>query len=90
MVVENLNYTIRTKTSPIYKFYNPQFQDVKILENVSCIFPRKKLCSIVGPSGCGKTTLLNILSGRVFHDKQENFIHGQFKINNEYTVYPPV
>lgn len=43
----------------ISKYYG----DLKVLEDISIIFPKNKITCILGPSGCGKTTLLNIMSG---------------------------
>ncbi|MBU5311844.1 ATP-binding cassette domain-containing protein [Tissierella carlieri] len=43
----------------IIKNYN----DLKVLEDISIDFPKNKTTCILGPSGCGKTTLLNIISG---------------------------
>ena len=38
-------------------------KEIKVLNNVNCLFPCKGVISICGKSGCGKSTLLNILSG---------------------------
>ncbi len=43
----------------IIKNYN----DLKVLDDISIDFPQNKTTCILGPSGCGKTTLLNIISG---------------------------
>ncbi|MCQ4925333.1 ATP-binding cassette domain-containing protein [Tissierella carlieri] len=43
----------------IIKNYN----DLKVLDDISIDFPKNKTTCILGPSGCGKTTLLNIISG---------------------------
>lgn len=37
--------------------------DIQILNNISVIFPRKKMTAIMGFSGSGKTTMINLLSG---------------------------
>ena len=40
-----------------------QFDDKKVISNLSFTFPDKGCFALTGPSGCGKTTLLHLLSG---------------------------
>lgn len=43
----------------LYKNYN----DIKVLENISLDINKKEIICILGASGCGKSTLLNIIAG---------------------------
>lgn len=40
-----------------------QYDDVKVLKNVSFEIERGKFYTLLGPSGCGKTTILNLIAG---------------------------
>lgn len=53
------------------KKINKYYGDLKILEDISIVFPKDKTTCILGPSGCGKTTLLNIMSGITEMDSGE-------------------
>jgi NitT/TauT family transport system ATP-binding protein len=39
------------------------FDDVLVLDEMDCSFPKGSLIAILGPSGCGKTTFLKALAG---------------------------
>lgn len=45
----------------------------KILNQLSCVFPARRLNAIIGPSGSGKTTLLDIILG--FYEPAEGRIY---------------
>ncbi|MDM8128811.1 ATP-binding cassette domain-containing protein, partial [Paraclostridium benzoelyticum] len=49
------------------------FEDLKVIENLSLNIKENEIVAIIGPSGCGKSTLLNIISGIV--KKYEGKIH---------------
>ncbi len=53
------------------KNINKYYDDLKVLEDISIVFPKNKTTCILGPSGCGKTTLLNIISGITKMDSGE-------------------
>ena len=40
-----------------------QFEDKKVLDNISFTLPSHELISFLGPSGCGKSTTLYLISG---------------------------
>ena len=44
------------------------FNDIKILQNISLTIKSNEIICILGPSGCGKSTLLNIISGLIKPD----------------------
>ncbi len=52
---------------PELKLENVSYQykggDRKVVNEVSCLFEKGKLNSVVGPSGSGKTTLLSLMAG---------------------------
>ena len=47
------------------------YNDLKVLKDISIDFPKNKTTCILGHSGCGKTTFLNILSGITKEDSGE-------------------
>jgi len=53
------------------KNINKNYNDLKVLEDISVDFPKNQTTCILGPSGCGKTTLLNILVGTTNKDGGE-------------------
>jgi NitT/TauT family transport system ATP-binding protein len=50
---------------------------VEALKDVSLVFPRGKLSTLLGPSGCGKTTLLKIIAGLIPHNTGELWVKGK-------------
>ena len=65
--IEGLSHRFLSRTRP----------PTTALTNVSCVFPARKVTSIVGPSGCGKSTLLLILRGLIEpSDGQIRFLYG--------------
>lgn len=42
-------------------FVYPTRADVKVLDNLSVVFPAGKVTAIVGPSGSGKSTIVSII-----------------------------
>lgn len=71
------------------------FQNVKILKNISLVFPQKGLIFIIGKSGSGKSTLLNLLGGLDYptvgdieiYDRQfKNFTLEDFDAYRNYIV----
>jgi len=44
------------------------FNNVKILQDISLTIKQNEIICILGPSGCGKSTLLNIISGLIKPD----------------------
>ncbi len=55
------------------KNINKNYNELKVLEDISIDFPKNKTTCILGPSGCGKTTLLNIIAGITNEDSGEIF-----------------
>lgn len=53
------------------KNINKNYNELKVLEDISIDFPKNKTTCILGPSGCGKTTLLNIIAGITTEDSGE-------------------
>ena len=50
---------------------------VEALRDVSAVFPRGALSTVLGPSGCGKTTLLKIIGGLVPPSTGEVWVEGR-------------
>jgi NitT/TauT family transport system ATP-binding protein len=42
-----------------------QFDDLKVVDDVSYTIREREFVSVIGPSGCGKTTMMNIVAGFV-------------------------
>jgi NitT/TauT family transport system ATP-binding protein len=42
-----------------------QFDDLKVVDDVSYAIREREFVSVIGPSGCGKTTMMNIVAGFV-------------------------
>lgn len=57
----------------IYK----DFDDKKVLEDISLVAKEGELISLLGPSGCGKTTSLKIIAGLLAPDRGDMLIEGQ-------------
>jgi ATP-binding cassette subfamily C protein len=45
------------------KNVNFAYDDQRVLQNVSLVFPKGRIIAIVGPSGSGKTTLVDLVTG---------------------------
>lgn len=41
------------------------FENLKVLDDLSLQFPDKEISVVLGPSGCGKTTILNLLTSMI-------------------------
>jgi NitT/TauT family transport system ATP-binding protein len=54
-----------------------QYGDVEALRDLSLVFPRGKLTTLLGPSGCGKTTLLKIIAGLLPPSAGEVYVDGR-------------
>ena len=54
----------------IYKSFRNNNGELRVLEDVSLKLREGEIVALVGPSGCGKTTLLNIISGLLFPDRE--------------------
>lgn len=50
-------------SSIVVKKLSHSFDDVLVLDEMDCSFPKGSLIAILGPSGCGKTTFLKALAG---------------------------
>lgn len=46
-----------------YRHISVSCQRTPILEDISVLFPKGAITSVIGPNGCGKTTLLQCLNG---------------------------
>lgn len=75
-ILENVDGTIELKN--IRHIY-PHRQEVTVLDNVSVIFPARKMTAIVGPSGSGKSSIASLIlrfynpiSGDIFLDGSHN------------------
>ncbi|XDZ65897.1 ABC transporter ATP-binding protein [Alphaproteobacteria bacterium LSUCC0684] len=51
------------KVEGVGKYFGPQSNVVKALDNVSVNIRRNEFFTLLGPSGCGKTTLLRLIAG---------------------------
>lgn len=56
------------KAINIYKSFNVDGIEQKVLENISFETKKGEFVCLIGPSGCGKSTLLRIISGLVSTD----------------------
>jgi ABC-type nitrate/sulfonate/bicarbonate transport system ATPase subunit len=54
-----------------------EYENLRVLEDISLYAVENELVSILGPSGCGKSTLFNIISGLVKPDRGKVFIDGR-------------
>jgi ABC-type Fe3+/spermidine/putrescine transport system ATPase subunit len=54
-----------------------EYENKRVVENVSLEIPDGELLTLVGHSGCGKTTLLRLISGLVHPDTGRIWIDGQ-------------
>ena len=52
---------------------------VRLLDDVSAVFPPGKISALMGPSGAGKTTLLDVVSGR----KTQGYLRGRVVVGDE-------
>ena len=52
---------------------------VRLLDDVSAVFPPGKISALMGPSGAGKTTLLDVVSGR----KTQGYLSGRVVVGDE-------
>lgn len=41
------------------------FEALKVLDDLSLLFPHNEISVVLGPSGCGKTTILNLLTSMI-------------------------
>lgn len=57
------------------------YDDDRVLDNVSLYIKDKEFVTLLGPSGCGKTTTLRIIGGFVSPNKGDVYFEGT-KINN--------
>jgi Cu-processing system ATP-binding protein len=57
----------------IYK----RFRKLQVLDNISTIFEKGQVVSLIGPNGSGKTTLIKSILGMVRPDKGKIFVNEQ-------------
>jgi phosphate transport system ATP-binding protein len=63
------------------------FGSKKVLDQVSCSLPDKKVVALVGPSGCGKSTLLRAINR--MHDMSPNAkVRGEIRVDGT-NIYDP-
>jgi phospholipid/cholesterol/gamma-HCH transport system ATP-binding protein len=53
------------------------FDDLVVLDNVSCVIPEGKITMIIGPSGTGKSVFIKLLVGLEKPDSGEVIVDGQ-------------
>lgn len=53
------------------KNISKNYGELKVLENISLLFPKNRISVILGESGCGKTTILNLISKSIKEFKGE-------------------
>ena len=61
----------------IYK----NFEDKRVLDDISLLVEKGELVSLLGPSGCGKTTTLKIMAGLLTPDNGDVLIQGESVLN---------
>ncbi len=54
---------VETDSAVSVRNVSKNYGTVEALRDLSLVFPRGQLTSLLGPSGCGKTTLLKIIAG---------------------------
>jgi lipoprotein-releasing system ATP-binding protein len=54
---------MQIELNAVTKFFADSDRELRVIDNLSFIFPEGKTSAIVGTSGVGKTTLLNLLGG---------------------------
>ena len=52
------------------------FNNIKVLKNISINIEKGEFVSLIGPSGCGKSTIFNIISGLIPQDSGEIYVNG--------------
>lgn len=55
------------KLDKVYKNYD----DIKVLENMTFSVDESEILCVLGPSGCGKSTILNLISGLISSNSGE-------------------
>lgn len=58
-------------------FFNPKFETVNALTDISFHIPQGEIVGYIGPNGAGKSTTIKILSGILVPDKGQCQIHGR-------------
>jgi ABC-type nitrate/sulfonate/bicarbonate transport system, ATPase component len=59
---------------------------LNVLKNIDIKINSNEFVCIVGPSGCGKTTLMNIIGGLIYADKQNIKLNGKTKKDIEENI----
>ena len=59
---------------------------INVLKNIDIKINSNEFVCIVGPSGCGKTTLMNIIGGLIYADKQNIKLNGKTKKDIEENI----
>lgn len=52
------------------------FNNIKVLKNISINIEKGEFVSLIGPSGCGKSTIFNIISRLIPQDSGEIYVNG--------------
>ncbi|WP_042683085.1 ABC transporter ATP-binding protein [Anaerosalibacter massiliensis] len=52
------------------------FNNIKVLKNISINIEKGEFVSLIGPSGCGKSTIFNVISRLIPQDSGEIYVNG--------------
>lgn len=79
------------KNKILIKDFELSFGNNRVLKNINCVIPEKKITVILGSSGCGKTTLLKSMN-RLTDLNSEVKISGKIELNgtNIYNGIPDI
>lgn len=66
-----------TETAVKITHLNKQFDDLKVLDDVSIDIKKGEFVSVIGVSGCGKSTMLRIIGGLDTPSSGEVLVYGK-------------